>query len=299
MKRRIIVFLVLTAVNLCPLTAQVIEKVVPGYVLINTDIGLGETGKTLWVYRLSGENIYYIGRVKILRFQEGKTAAQIIHEAPLLNIQQGDRVLGERIQSGKLSQPPSRMQETPRQPASEPVPETRGRTEPDFPTQPSGPAPALGIRVARFMPRAGLSGFEDSYLIGLSLRLLQAGRHGLRVEAAYPFLTLKTPGALDIQTTLITLHLVNHIRMGEQGHYDIGGGLYYFHARAVINGESITESDPFWGFFFGYSIDIPVVNGFAAAPYFRIHVYQQEIAPGTKEWSGFMTGGVTVHIPAL
>ncbi len=72
------------------LPAQVIEKTVPNYVLIDTDTGIGVKNQILQVYRFDSGQLLHVGQVRIVEFRNGKTAARILEVFPGFRITPGD-----------------------------------------------------------------------------------------------------------------------------------------------------------------------------------------------------------------
>jgi hypothetical protein len=62
------------------------------YVLIGTDKGIGEVNDEIAVYRMTNTGVVQIGRVKILKFQNGEAAARIIEEKAGYQVSAGDIV---------------------------------------------------------------------------------------------------------------------------------------------------------------------------------------------------------------
>jgi len=86
MRKRLIVLLLLSQ----SVFAQTIIRVSPRYVLIDTDIGIGNIGDEVIIYRLiNGENIP-VGCVKIVKMQNGRTAAKIVEESKGYKIKKMD-----------------------------------------------------------------------------------------------------------------------------------------------------------------------------------------------------------------
>ena len=86
MKRFIILLLFLSQ----SMYAQIIMKVSPRYVLIDSDAGVGNIDDEIIVYRLINGESVPIGRVKIVKMQNGKTAAKIIEESKGYKIRKTD-----------------------------------------------------------------------------------------------------------------------------------------------------------------------------------------------------------------
>jgi|GEM_PF-2833242 len=111
MKRRwtLMVMLLLAA----SLHGQTVVKIVSGYVLLDTDYGIGKKGKTIEVFRHSGASEFMVGKVKILRLQKGLCAAKVVHEAAPYRIRLGDFVHAKVSRPKKEAVPvPSRRETT-------------------------------------------------------------------------------------------------------------------------------------------------------------------------------------------
>ena len=87
MKKIVFIFLIL--VFNCPLPCQTIINLVDDYVLIDTD-KLGKVGDVLTVERFENGIAFEIGKVKIITFAQGKTAAKIIETKTQMII--GDKI---------------------------------------------------------------------------------------------------------------------------------------------------------------------------------------------------------------
>ena len=74
------------------LTVRKIIKVVPKYVVIDTDIGIREEIKTVNVYRLENPRMFDLGTVRLLKYHDGKAVARIIDENRGYQIKVGDYV---------------------------------------------------------------------------------------------------------------------------------------------------------------------------------------------------------------
>lgn len=71
-----------------------IVKVIPGYVLIDTDQNVGKVGDVVRVYRATGDGQRNIGSVRIARFKSGRAAAKIVKQAAGFTIKAGDFLEG-------------------------------------------------------------------------------------------------------------------------------------------------------------------------------------------------------------
>lgn len=71
-----------------------IVKVIPGYVLIDTDQNIGKVGDVIRVYRATGDGQRNIGTVQIVRFKSGRAAAKIVKQGAGFTIKAGDFLEG-------------------------------------------------------------------------------------------------------------------------------------------------------------------------------------------------------------
>ncbi len=71
-----------------------IVKVIPGYVLIDTDRNIGAIGDVIRVYRSTADGQRSIGSVRIVRFKSGRTAAKIVKQGAGFTIKAGDFLEG-------------------------------------------------------------------------------------------------------------------------------------------------------------------------------------------------------------
>lgn len=78
-------------ISITSLSGQTVEKIIQNYILIDTDHGLGKVGDSIHVLRQQGYKTVEIGTARIIRFQEGKTAAEVSAD-DIGRIQIGDRV---------------------------------------------------------------------------------------------------------------------------------------------------------------------------------------------------------------
>lgn len=71
-----------------------IVKVIPGYVLIDTDQNIGAIGDVIRVYRATADGQRNIGTVQIVRFKAGRAAAKIVKQGAGFTIKAGDFLEG-------------------------------------------------------------------------------------------------------------------------------------------------------------------------------------------------------------
>lgn len=88
MKKAIWIILILTLASSA--YSQKIIRVAKDLVLIDTDQGIGRVGDERAVYRLVDSKVREIGTLQLLRFQNGRAAARIIHLDRKFNIKIGD-----------------------------------------------------------------------------------------------------------------------------------------------------------------------------------------------------------------
>ncbi|MBN2103547.1 tetratricopeptide repeat protein [bacterium] len=90
--RKYLLLILIPLINFSYLFSQNIVKKIPGFVLIDTDLGIGKLNDKIKVYRQIGNTNIEIGIVELLRFQDGKSGARIIKEFENYHIELGDRV---------------------------------------------------------------------------------------------------------------------------------------------------------------------------------------------------------------
>lgn len=276
MRRRVACFLLCFSMwSLSSLHSQIIIKVIRGYVLVDTDTGIGRLNEVIKVYRLKDDGLITVCRVRILRFQDGKTGAQIISEEPGYKISVGDFVGEKRTDAKRAPKTSSRRSaET----SEQNVPRRRGDAR-------------VGVHLGRFVPASNLEDvFENSYSLGLSLKLLAAGRHTFTLDGTCPVLRTASVGSGDVESSLYMVHLVDHIRSGYRIHWDIGGGIYYSRWSATVNRQTIKSTDSYTGFFVGFSVDFGGSSWGTFSPMVRYHAYKAE-----EDWYEFVIGGVNVY----
>lgn len=244
------------------LNAQVIIKVIPGYVLIDTDTGIGDLNEKIEVYRLKGDGVIPVGQVRIIRFRQGQTAAKIVSMESGFAIIVGDFVSEKKLDDAAISQIPMEQKNV------------------------NG-----GLHGGRFLPSSNLeNSLENSYSLGVFLKLITLENHSFFVEVSYPLLKNKYAGTNDIESTMILVHISDHIRLGNRIHWDVGGGLYYSQMSVNMNGQSIDKSESYTGFFVGLSVDFTNASRFIFSPALRYHAYKTEI-----NWNEFIISGVNVY----
>ena len=276
MKRPIVNLLcVLFVFCLSSLNAQIIIKVISGYVLIDKDTGIGKLNEEIKVYRLKGDGVVTVGQVRILRFQDGKTGAQVVREEPGFKIGVGDFVVEKR--SDEVTAPRVVPKRTILDKPSGRIPRKRKK---------SG---SVGVHLGILIPASNLEDtFENSYSLGVTLKLITVGNHSIFVDAAYPILKMMPNGTVDTKSSLYLVHLVDHIRMRNRIHWDVGGGIYYL--SWSVAGQDAKESELYTGFFIGFSVDFTGSSGITFSPTIRYHAYKVE-----TDWFEFIVGGMNVY----
>lgn len=267
MKRKRSILLI-CCITLCmaPLNAQTVIRIVSGYVLIDTDTGIGKVDEIIAVYRLIDEKIMTIGQVRIVTFRQGLTAVKIINLEPGLDVAPGDYV--------KLKGFDDSIDKS--------ISATQDRNR---------DIPIIGVHFGRFLPSSNLDNtFENSFSLGISLKLMHADRHAFFADITYPILRTDLSETNHTKSTLYSLNIVDHIRMGQMIHFDIGGGLYFSKGSITANGQSVEESKSCIGFFLGLSLDFISTSGWLFSPMVRVHMYKPY-----DEWNEFIVCGMNVR----
>lgn len=73
-------------------SAQNVINILREYVVIDTDVGIGQIGKTVQIQRRTHQGVVEVGTVRLLKFHEGKAAAKIVKEIKPFRIKIGDFV---------------------------------------------------------------------------------------------------------------------------------------------------------------------------------------------------------------
>ena len=257
-----------------PSHAQYITKIIPQYVLIDRDTGIGQLNEEIDVYRLVGEKIIHVGKVKILRSEQGKTGAKIVYVNSGMQMTVGDfvRVVNSTQktdnESGKISNP-----------ISSPV--SLQRTVDN----------RMGAYLARFVPASNLeNGFENSYSIGASFKLITMNAHSFYIDLHYPLFKMESVLPSSITYSLLMIQLIDRVRIMDRVYYEVGGGLYRLSLSGNISGMTLDETRSYSGFFVGLSLDLFRSNTMTFTPTIRMHTYSVE-----KNWVEFVVGGVNVY----
>jgi hypothetical protein len=254
-------------------TAQIIQKIIKDFVLIDTDQGIGRIQDVVNIYRFNGQTYQLIGRVRLLKFQQGKAAGKIIFTEPGRIVKIGDRVYSiegksEGYQKDSVAE---WIQETTRAERSKlPVNDNR-----------------VGIHIGEFLPAAHFQAlYNPSFSLGLWIKLAQLKRHSFYMQFTYPFLQKSVDS--ESNPTFFILSLANRIRVGDFIHYELGGGLYHYNISAITSSPIPSKSNA--GFFAGLSVDFPTSMGFTLSPSIRYHTFHRE-----EVWIEFMIGGLNVY----
>ncbi len=166
----------------------------------------------------------------------------------------------------------------------QPIPGNRTETPKPSPNK----TDRFGVHIGRFLPSSHLeNNYLPSFTIGAYAKLLTFWNHSIFVDITYPFLKMPTDRTSNIETSLFLAHLVDHIRMGNRIHFDVGGGLYYSKWEDSVSGEIGSNSNP--GFFMGFSLDFFNPIGLTFTPMIRYHNYHQE-----SNWIEFVVGGLNL-----
>jgi len=265
-------------ITISPLYSQIVIKTIPNYVLIDTDKNIGKLNEVVNIYRLKGDRVVYVGKVKILKFANGKTGAKVVHTEKGYRIKKGDFVVKKGSGNFKNLNNIIVVKKEKSQ-----IP----RSDRDHPKN------LLGISFGRFLPSSNLENrFVNAYSMGLNIRLFGFGSHSIFIDGQYPI--LKSKDSVDLNFSMMLVHLVDHIRIGEWIHFDIGGGLYSFTTESNIQNQSISTTSSNRGFFIGFSIDIDIFKQVTYSPNIRYHVYEN-----SGQWNEFVITGISVNFPIL
>ncbi len=247
--------------------AQYITKIIPQYVLINRDTGVGERNEEVDVFRLVGDRVVHVGKVKILRFEQGKTAARIIYVNPGMQIVVGDFVR-----------------------PSPSVTKTGNQSNGSFSSN-RRIHDQMGFHLARFVPASNLeSGFQNSYNIGASCKLIGLKNHSFYVDISYPIVKFQMGLSNDIKSSLLIVQLSDRIRIRDRIYYNVGYGFYRSTLSGNVDGDAFNETRSYSGFFIGLSLDLISSPIMTIAPTIRVHTYNIE-----DGWAEFVVGGVNVY----
>jgi hypothetical protein len=254
------------------LFAQEIIRVIPKFVLIDTDQNMGEIGDMLTVYRETASGPIQIGKVKIVRFSKGNTGAKIVRIEPGLSISIGDFVQNEKVLKSAVHYFAKKKEES----------ETTSR-------QSIG---RIGIQLSRFVPGYALNQIlESCYSVGASLIVADFNPHTFFIDWTYPLLELKPAMSDYASPSLWSIHLGDRIHVGKRICYDAGVGLVQSSlplADSVSQGTS-RRSDA--GFFLGMSLPLNSGSSMIMLPFIRCYLYQSE-----GEWRIFALAGMCMYL---
>ena len=289
------------------LYSQLIMKVIPDYVLIDTDLGIGERNQRIRVYRAVEDSIVTIGLVRIVEFRDGKTAARILVQEGDYSISVGDfvkynvatanvdasffnrqwyheQVYGSNYNEVKALQPSASED------SSADVREEETSVDGDTVYTHREPHHPLGLYVGFFYPGVILeNSVEYGIGLGVSGKIGRIHTHHFFLEATYAAQVLKPVLRERMKSSLVLLNLIDHIQVAERIHFDFGGGVYYTKTIVTESGNSMEDSGFHAGFSVGISMDIAGIQGLNYCPSVRYHMYRDE-----GEWIEFVLGGITV-----
>jgi hypothetical protein len=260
------------------LSAQEIIKVVPKFVLIDTDQDIGKLGDEIGVYRDTKEGRIKVGEIQILKFSNGQTGAKIVWIEPGLSISVGDRVQNEEM----LSQ------------SNFPLDEEEDIYV-DQTERTSDPPGRLAIGISRFVPAQDLDRILiPSFCISASFRIGQIGPHYFYAGLDYPILNEKSSMSNVSSPSLWSLHVRDHIRVIHRIYYDMGAGLYNSKIPAASSSSQSTSSSSQMGFLLGMSVDLQDLSSIPMIPFVQCHMYQTD-----SEWQLYAIAGLSFHLSIL
>ena len=249
-------FILLLLFLTSPVFSQKIIRIIPGYVLIDIDEGLGEINDYLYVYRKTDQGVYYIGTVKILKFGINQTAARVIKLNSNQTIHLGDYVSQFDPESvkDKLISPARRWRE-PGYIKKEPL------------------LTNAGARVGMYAPATHMTGlYGRSPSIGIFAAFLRQNVHTLYADINYVYLLNANNTNTTIGSALYHVHIFDRIRTGDRIFYEIGAGVYYF--RYPDMNPNISKFNI--GLFYGLSLDITRTDKYTLSPSVRAYTFRQE-----------------------
>ncbi len=258
--------------------AQKIIKVIPKFVLIDTDQNIGKLGDELNVYRNTNDGRIQVGRIKILRFSNGQTGARIVWIEPGLSISVGDRVQNDDV----LSQSDFLLSE-----------------EEDIYSDPtdrsSVPLGRLAIGISRFVPAQDLDRILlSSFCISASFRIGQFDPHSFFADVDYPILNVKSSLNNVSSPSLWSLHIRDHIRVINRIYYDMGVGLYSAKVPETDSSSESEASTSKMGFLLGLSVDLQDLVSVPMMPFVQCHMYSND-----SEWQLFAIAGISFFLSVL
>ncbi len=75
-------------------SAQNVIRILDGYVLFDTAVGVGKVGETVEVRRRTDQGTTTTGKIRLMLIRNGKASGKIIEEVPPLRVQVGDVACG-------------------------------------------------------------------------------------------------------------------------------------------------------------------------------------------------------------
>jgi len=303
-------FLVMTLFLLLSSSAfgQRVIKVIPGYLLIDTDKNLGKLNQLIKIYRQTDEDTIFIAKAKIIKFDQEKTGAKIIFikkgysirvgdlvgkngtdkiDIPLLNTNGFDTVYEE----SKTEKEPILFDEKQN---SIKVDDDIWSDEKPRPSHSDSSVPSSFrerkdngyIHLGLFSPGSQLDGLtNNSFSLGLAYNFTPQQNHGFMIDFTYPFLSKKSSEASSL---LFILQFFDHMRLGERAHYDFGLGLYF--SSSEIKSTDIKNSGTYFGFSMGFSLNAFMLNKIAFTPAIRCHTYKAD-----ETWNVFALFDINGH----
>ena len=274
--RKAVLIICIGFLSVSTLHAQHIIRVVKGYLLIDTDQGLGNSEDTIWISRIQGNRIVPIGRAKIIKFQAGKTAARMVSTISKRTPRINDIASIQQLTNTDVTvYTPEKPIQAKRDPRLQ-IPRTD----------------RFGVHLGRLMPASHLEyRFENSLSLGGFVKLVRAGAHNVYLDLFYPVFKMRTPGAADADFSLLIVQLMDHVRMTGPIHYDFGAGLYQSHLNSSLSGQTVSVNKSYFGFFVGFSLDFPAASNVTISPSIRVHTYKAD-----AEWSEFVFGGLNIYL---
>jgi hypothetical protein len=267
-------------------------RVITGYVLIDTDQGIGKINDILQIYRMDYNTEIYIGQIRLRKFQNGKTGAKIIYTEPGYKMQVGDFVkikskdiedipildTYDMIYDNKKNNNYETKQTKENDLAYDIFIEDEGYTKQHINTKKkSDKHNQISAHLGIFTPSSSLVGtVGTSPNIGINYMLVGSTKHSLYVDLTIPIMKTKSQG---VKSSLIILNLFDRIKVKNRLYYDLGIGLY--NSSTKIGSKKI-ESGSNFGFLIGFSIDLFTSWGISFTPSIKIHSYNTK-----SDWKDF------------
>jgi len=255
--------------------AQKIIKVVPKFVLIDTDQNIGKLGDELNVYRDTSTGRIKVGKIKLLKFSNGQTGARIVWIEPGLSVSVGDIVQKDEMvsQTNFLFDEKKNIY--------------NDQTERIY-----DPPGRFGIGISRFVPAQDLDRIiVSSFCINASFRIGQLDPHYFFISIDYPILDVKSSLNDVSSPSLWSLHFGDHFRVINYIYYDMGAGLYNSKIPEVGDSSRNASSSSKMGFFLGMSVDLHDLISVPITPFVQSHMYETD-----SDWQLYAIAGITFHI---